>query len=125
MLSQQAHLHHLDQTPDFVRKLTIQKQQLEAQAAYEEINQQAKVSPEEVQQYYTAHAAEYDEITVRQFVVRKKAAEPKADPAHPRYQRARDFPRKRRKPAPRPSARKWSRAPTSRRSWKTSKRLEM
>jgi parvulin-like peptidyl-prolyl isomerase len=83
MLSQQAHLHHLDQSAAFVRKLTIQKQQLEAQAAYEEINQQAKVSPEEVNQYYTAHAADYDEITVRQFVIRKKSAEPKTDPAHP------------------------------------------
>jgi parvulin-like peptidyl-prolyl isomerase len=83
MLSQQAHLHHLDQTPAFVRKLALQKEQLEAQAAFEEINQQTKVSPEELQQYYTAHAADYDEITVRQFVIRKKAAEPKADPAHP------------------------------------------
>jgi parvulin-like peptidyl-prolyl isomerase len=83
MLSQQAHLHHLDQTPAFVRKLALQKEQLEAQAAFEEINQQTKVTPEELQQYYTAHAADYDEITVRQFVIRKKAAEPKADPAHP------------------------------------------
>ncbi|MGO8786345.1 MAG: peptidylprolyl isomerase [Terriglobia bacterium] len=83
MLSQQAHLHHLDQNPAFVRKLTMQKEQLEAQAAYEEINQQAKVSPEEVNQYYTAHAADYDEIMVRQFVVRKKSAEPKVEPTHP------------------------------------------
>ena len=73
----------MDQTPAFVRKLAFQKQQLEAQAAFEEINQQTKVTPEEVQQYYTAHAADYDEIMVRQFVIRKKAAEPKADPAHP------------------------------------------
>lgn len=83
MLSQRAHLHHLDQTPDFVRKLAFQKQQLEAQTAFEEINQQAKVSPEEAQRYFIAHTADYDEITVRQIVVRKKAAEPKADPAHP------------------------------------------
>ena len=83
ILSRQASLHHLDQTPAFVRKLAFQKQQLEAQAAFEEINQQAKVTPEELQQYYTAHAADYDEIMVRQFVIRKKAAEPKADPAHP------------------------------------------
>ncbi len=83
ILSRQASLHHLDQTPAFVRKLAFQKQQLEAQAAFEEINQQTKVTPEELQQYYTAHAADYDEITVRQFVIRKKAAEPKADPAHP------------------------------------------
>ncbi len=34
------------------------------------------------QQYYTAHAADYDEITVRQFVIRKKAADPQAGPGH-------------------------------------------
>jgi len=78
MLSHQAEAHHLDQTPEFAHKLAFQKQQLEAQSAYEEINQQAKVTPEEVQQYYTAHAADYDEITVRQFVVRIKAAAPPA-----------------------------------------------
>jgi len=83
MLAQQARLHHLDQTPAFVHKLEFQKQQLEAQAAYDEIHQQAKVTPEEVNQYYTAHTADYDEIMVRQFVIRKKGAEPKADPAHP------------------------------------------
>jgi hypothetical protein len=58
--------------------LAFQKQQLEAQSAYEEINQQAKVNPEEVQQYYTAHTADYDEITVRQIVVRIKPPAPPA-----------------------------------------------
>jgi peptidyl-prolyl cis-trans isomerase C len=81
-LSQRAELHHLDQSRSFVRKLEIQRQQLEAQLAYEEINSQAKVTPEDVQQYYTAHAADYDEISLRQFVVRKKAAA-LTDPAHP------------------------------------------
>jgi parvulin-like peptidyl-prolyl isomerase len=83
MLSQQAHLHHLDQTPAFVQKLALQKRQLEAQAAYQEINDQAKVTPEEINQYYTAHSADYDEVMVRQFVVLKKASEQKSDPAHP------------------------------------------
>jgi hypothetical protein len=78
MLSRQAENHHLDLTPEFTRKLAFQKQQLEAQSAYEEINQQAKVSPEEVQQYYTAHTADYDEISVRQIVVRIKAPAPQA-----------------------------------------------
>jgi len=71
----------LDQTPEFAHKLAFQKQQLEAQSAYEEINQRAKVTPEEVQQYYTAHATDYDEITVRQFVVRIKPATTPASPA--------------------------------------------
>ena len=83
MLSQQARLHHLDQTPDFVRRLAMQKQQMEAQTEYEEITEQAKVTPEDINKYYMAHSADYDESTVRQFVIRKKPADSKADPAHP------------------------------------------
>jgi parvulin-like peptidyl-prolyl isomerase len=82
-LSHQAEAQHLDQAPEFVQKLTFQKQQLEAQAAYEELSAQAKVTPEEIQAYYNAHAEDYDQITVRQVIVRKKAADAKADPAHP------------------------------------------
>lgn len=83
MLSQQAHLQHLDQSPDFVQKLAFQKRQLEAQAAIEAINQQVKVTPEEIQQFYTAHTADYDEIKVRQIVIRKKAPNPQAGLGHP------------------------------------------
>jgi parvulin-like peptidyl-prolyl isomerase len=80
MLSKQAEIHHLDETPDFVRRLALQKQQMEAQ---DEMNQRTKVTPEEEQKYYAEHTGDFDEIMVRQFVIRKKAAEPKADPAHP------------------------------------------
>jgi hypothetical protein len=77
ILSQQARLHHLDQTPEFVRLLAFETQQLEAQA---EVNERTKVSPEELQQYYTAHSADYDQITVRQIIVRKKPPTPPAAP---------------------------------------------
>jgi hypothetical protein len=80
LLSKQAELHHLDQTPEFAHKLALQKQQMEAQ---EEMSQRSNVTPEDVQKYYTEHTADFDEIMVRQFVVRKKPAPPKADPAHP------------------------------------------
>jgi len=83
LLSQQAHLHHLDETPAFIHKLELQKEQMQAQAAYEEIGQKSKPTPEEVSQYYTTHSANYDEITLRQFVVRIKNADAKTDPAHP------------------------------------------
>jgi parvulin-like peptidyl-prolyl isomerase len=82
-LSHQAEVQHLDQSPEFVQKLAFQKEQLEAQTAFENLNSQAKVTPEDIQQYYTAHAEEYDQITVRQVIVRKKAADAKTDPAHP------------------------------------------
>jgi hypothetical protein len=83
MLSEQALAHHLDQSPEFIHKLAIQRLLLEAQSASEEINKQANVTPEEIQQHYTAHATDYDEIMVRQIYIRLKAADPKADPAHP------------------------------------------
>jgi parvulin-like peptidyl-prolyl isomerase len=73
-LSQQAHNQGLDQTPDFQHKLTLQKEQLQAQIAYQEILQQTKVSPEEVSQYYSTHSNEFEQVMVRQFVVRKRAA---------------------------------------------------
>jgi peptidyl-prolyl cis-trans isomerase C len=82
-LSEQAEAQHLEQSPEFVQRLAFQKDQLAAQAAYETLTADAKVTPEEVQAYYNAHADEYDEITVRQIIVRKKVAEATSDPAHP------------------------------------------
>ena len=83
MLSQQAHQHHLDETPDFAHRLAVQRQQLEAQAAYDEIVEQAKVTPEEINQYYTAHATDYDELKIRQFVVRVRPAGSQTGPGLP------------------------------------------
>jgi len=82
-LSHQAELQHLDEVPEFIHKLAFQKQQLEAQVAFESISAKAQVTPAEIQSYYTSHADEYDELTVRQIIVRKKAADAKTDPAHP------------------------------------------
>jgi peptidyl-prolyl cis-trans isomerase C len=93
-LSHQAELQHLDQRPDFIHKLQFQKEQLEAQEAFEAISEEAKVTPDDVQQYYTAHSSEYDEITVRQIIVRKKAAEPRPTPPIRRPRQARDSHRK-------------------------------
>ena len=72
ILSQQARSHQLDQTPAFQHKLALEKEQLQAQAAYDELVQQAKASPEEVSQYYSTHASEFEQVIVRQFVVRKR-----------------------------------------------------
>lgn len=78
LLSKRAEALHLDQTPDFARKLAFQKQQLEAQAV---MGQLTKVTPEDIEQYYKAHADDFQEIMVRQIVVRKKPADQKPNPA--------------------------------------------
>ena len=75
MFAQQARLLHLDEKPDFLQRLALEKEQLEAHSYEQEIIQQAKVTPDDIQQYYTAHATDYDEAMVRHFVVRIKAAD--------------------------------------------------
>jgi parvulin-like peptidyl-prolyl isomerase len=72
MLEQQALSEHLDSSPDFLRHLAFQKRQLLAQAAYEELVKKAAVSAEETHQYYTSHPAEFDELQIRQVIVRKR-----------------------------------------------------
>jgi parvulin-like peptidyl-prolyl isomerase len=83
LLAQQARSHNLDQTPAFQHKLAVQKEQLQAQAAYEQIVQQANASPEEVSQYYAAHTSDFEEVMGRQFVVRKRAVNAQTGPGLP------------------------------------------
>jgi len=83
ILSEEAQKRQLDKTPAFQQKLALETEQLEAQAAYDEIVQQAKVSPEEVNQYYSAHTDEFDQVMVRQVVVRKRAANATSGPGIP------------------------------------------
>ena len=79
-LAEQAQRQKLDQTPGFIQKLAFQKEQMEAQAAYDDINQKATVTPEEVQKYYEAHLSDYEQVEARQIVVRKKMPDPKLAP---------------------------------------------
>ena len=72
MLAQHARDLHLDETPAFKRALSVQTRQLEFKTAYEEISRQATVTPEEAQRYYNEHAADFDEISMRQIYIRVK-----------------------------------------------------
>ncbi len=71
MLEQRARNHQLDSSPDFLRHLAFQKRQLLAQAAYEELVKEATVSPEAASQYYTSHPTEFNELRIRQVLIRK------------------------------------------------------
>jgi parvulin-like peptidyl-prolyl isomerase len=72
VLSGMAVSRRLDSSPDIRRQIDLQRLQLLAQAAYESIVGQTKVSPEEVSQYYSAHPDEFDQAQVRQVVIRKR-----------------------------------------------------
>jgi peptidyl-prolyl cis-trans isomerase C len=72
ILSGMAVSHRLDSSPDVHRQIELLRLQMLAQAEYENIVGQTKVSPEEVSQYYSAHPDEFDQAQVRQVVIRKK-----------------------------------------------------
>lgn len=72
VLSQNAVSHHLDATPSFQRTLALQRTQLLAQLAYQELAQQNGVSPEETSKYFAAHSKEFDQVLIRQVVILKK-----------------------------------------------------
>jgi len=78
LLSQKAVSDHLDATPSFRREIALQKNQMLAQAEYRNLADQVKINPDEVSAYYTAHKDEFEEASVREFVVRKKAEGAKA-----------------------------------------------
>jgi hypothetical protein len=72
-LSQKAVADHLNQDPEYTRRVQLQQQQMLAQAEYKKLGADIKVTPEEISQYFAAHKADFDEVEVRQVTVRKKA----------------------------------------------------
>ncbi len=72
VLSQQAEKDHLDASTTFRQKMALQQLQALAQAEYEKLAGEIKVSPEEVKQYYDGHASEFDAAQVREFIIRKQ-----------------------------------------------------
>ncbi len=73
VLSHQAVSDHLDATPNFQRAVTRFRLQLLAQLAYQKLAQQNTVTPEETNTYFTTHKAEFDQIQLRQIIIRKKS----------------------------------------------------
>ena len=72
LLSQQAVTHKLDSTEDFRRRMAWQRMQWLAEAEVENIQNQTKISPEEINAYYAAAPEKFEEAQIRQVVVRKK-----------------------------------------------------
>ena len=72
LLSEQAANDHLESSPEVHRRLELQRVQTLAQAEYEKMASEVKVSPDEIGKYFAAHQPEYETAQVREFVVRKK-----------------------------------------------------
>ena len=79
LLSQRALEEHLDSTPALHSQLELQRDQTLAEAEYQKMASQVKISPDDVSQYFTAHQAEFETVQVREFLIRKRpsGADPK------------------------------------------------
>jgi parvulin-like peptidyl-prolyl isomerase len=79
LLSQRAENEHLESSPQIRERIELQRTQMLAQAEYEKLSNEVKVSPEEIGQYYTAHQPDYARAQVRKFLVMKKPDGAKAE----------------------------------------------
>ena len=81
LLSQKAADDHLDSSPNFQRQLALEKTQLLAQEEYASIQKNITVTPDEITTYYNAHKSDFEQVKVREIVVRSKPEDAKpADP---------------------------------------------
>ncbi|HET7840040.1 MAG TPA: peptidylprolyl isomerase [Terriglobia bacterium] len=78
-LSQQAEKDRLDASELLRQELAFQRLQALAQAEYQKMSTEIKVSPDEINAYYTGHPTEFEEAQVREVVIRKKAEGAKDD----------------------------------------------
>lgn len=81
LLSQQATNDHLDASPVLRHRLEMQRTKLLAQAEYDKMRSDVKVTPAEIAQYYADHQREFDTVQVRQFIVRKRPKDAEASDA--------------------------------------------
>lgn len=78
-IAERATADGIDQKPDVKAKIELQRMQLLAQGEYQKINEDAKVTPDDVNQYYKDHLQDFEQVEIRQVSIRKKPANAKAD----------------------------------------------
>lgn len=69
MLAQQAQAEHLDTSPDVLRQLAIDRNQILSNAAYAKLQDQAKPTADEINSYYLAHGEDFDVVDLRRLFV--------------------------------------------------------
>jgi hypothetical protein len=75
MLAQQAVAHHLDSTPDVIRQLALDRNQILSNAEFAALKAQAKPTAEEIGAYYSAHLDDFDVVLVRRIFLWKKVGQ--------------------------------------------------
>lgn len=74
LLEEAALRDHLDSNPDLARQVEFDRARWLARAEFQKLTGETKVTPDEINQYYTAHAADFDQVQLRQVGIRVKPA---------------------------------------------------
>ena len=82
-LANEAAKRNIDKDPDVALQIAFQKQNLLAQAMFQNLSQSLPVSDADVQAYYDAHKSEYETLTARHILIRVKGAPMPGAPGKP------------------------------------------
>jgi len=74
IMSAEAHKRKLDESPSVQRQLELQRENLLANALYQEISATTKVEEAAARQYYDQHKADFETIEARHILVRAKGS---------------------------------------------------
>lgn len=83
VLSQEAEKRKLDQEPKLREQLRFQRENLLAQAMFEELQKGLKVDDAAVAKYYNEHKGEFEVLKARHILIRAKGAPMQALPGKP------------------------------------------
>ena len=83
VLAAEAARLNLDKQPDTALQITFQRENLLAQAMFQNLQQTTAVSDADIQTYYDAHKSNYEPLTARHILIRVKGAPMPATPGKP------------------------------------------
>jgi peptidyl-prolyl cis-trans isomerase C len=83
LLAQEAEKKKLDQDPKTKETLLFQRQNLLAQAMFQELQKGIKVDDASVEKYYNEHKSDYEVLKARHILIRVKGAPMQARPGMP------------------------------------------
>jgi len=83
VLSQEAEKRKLDQEPKLKEQIRFQRENLLAQAMFEELQKNLKIDDASVEKYYNEHKSEFEVVKARHILIRVKTAPMAAIPGKP------------------------------------------
>ncbi len=83
VLSQEAEKRKLDQEPKLREQIRFQRENLLAQAMFEELQKSLKIDDATVEKYYNEHKSEFEVVKARHILIRVKSAPMAAIPGRP------------------------------------------